>query len=93
MCLAISAQVTELHDDAMATVSLGGVVKRVSIALLDDVAVGDYVLLHVGYALHKVSEEEAQRTLAMMAEGGLLQDELDEIAASEGAALAGGAGA
>ncbi|MBS7669296.1 HypC/HybG/HupF family hydrogenase formation chaperone [Croceicoccus gelatinilyticus] len=93
MCLAIPAQVTELHEDTMATVSLGGVVKRVSVALLDDVVVGDYVLLHVGYALHKVSEEEAQRTLAMMAEGGLLQDELDEIAASEGAAMAGGAGA
>ncbi|MCJ1961247.1 MULTISPECIES: HypC/HybG/HupF family hydrogenase formation chaperone [Novosphingobium] len=80
MCLAIPALVTAVLADDMATVSLGGVVKTVSVALLDEVAVGDYVLLHVGYALHKISEEEAERTLAMMAEGGLLQAELDEIA-------------
>ncbi|GAM03729.1 HypC/HybG/HupF family hydrogenase formation chaperone [Novosphingobium sp. MBES04] len=80
MCLAIPALVTAVLADDMATVSLGGVVKTVSVALLDEVAVGDYVLLHVGYALHKISEEEAERSLAMMAEGGLLQAELDEIA-------------
>ncbi|MED5543878.1 HypC/HybG/HupF family hydrogenase formation chaperone [Novosphingobium decolorationis] len=80
MCLAIPALVTAVLADDMATVSLGGVVKTVSVALLDEVAVGDYVLLHVGYALHKISEEEAERTLAMMAEGGLLEAELDEIA-------------
>lgn len=80
MCLAIPARVTALHDDAMATVSLGGVIKTISVALLDAVAVDDYVLVHVGYALHRVSEEEAARTLALMAEGGLLDDELREIA-------------
>ncbi len=79
MCLAIPALVTAVHEDDMATVSLGGVLKTISVALLEDVAVGDYVLLHVGYALHKISEEEAQRTLAMMAEGGLLEGELAEI--------------
>lgn len=79
MCLAIPALVTELGDDGMAVVSLGGVTKTISVALLDDVATGDYVLVHVGYALHRVSEEEAQRTLALMAEGGLLDVELVEI--------------
>jgi len=84
MCLAIPVQVTALHADQLATVSAGGVVKQVSLALLDDVAVGDYVLLHVGYALHKVSEEEAQRTLALMAEAGALEESLAEL--REGAA-------
>ncbi|WP_338466936.1 HypC/HybG/HupF family hydrogenase formation chaperone [Novosphingobium sp. ZN18A2] len=79
MCLAIPALVTDLSDDGMAVVSLGGVTKTISVALLDEVSAGDYVLVHVGYALHKVSEEEAQRTLALMAEGGLLDSELAEI--------------
>ncbi|MEC4590961.1 MULTISPECIES: HypC/HybG/HupF family hydrogenase formation chaperone [Nitrospirillum] len=79
MCLAIPALVTALHDGAMASVSVGGIAKQVSVALLEQVAVGDYVLLHVGYALHRVSEEEARRTLAMMAEAGLLQAEVADM--------------
>lgn len=85
MCLAIPALVTAIEADGMAVVSLGGVTKTISVMLLDDVAPGDYVLVHVGYALHKVSEEEAQRTLALMAEGGLLDGELAEIGAGEAA--------
>ena len=80
MCLAIPAKVTELLDDDMATVSLDGIKKQISVALVEDLAVDDYVLVHVGYALHKVSPDEASRTLAMMAEAGVLQEELEEIA-------------
>lgn len=79
MCLALPARVVSVESDEMATVALEGVKKKISVALVDDVAVGDYVLVHVGYALHKVSEEEAQRTLAMMAEAGVLAEELHEI--------------
>ena len=79
MCLAIPAKVTELGDNDMAIVSLEGVKKQISAALVDDLKVGDYVLVHVGYALHKVSPEEASRTLQMMAEAGVLQEELEEI--------------
>ena len=68
MCLALPARVVELHDDQMATVSLEGIRKKISLALVDDVAAGDFVLVHVGYALHKVSPEEAERTLALFAE-------------------------
>lgn len=75
MCLAIPAQVVEILPDGMATVSAGGVTRSVSVALVDDVALGDYVLLHVGYALHKISAEEAEATLKMMAEAGLVEDE------------------
>ena len=75
MCLALPAKVVELGDGGMATVSLEGVKKEISLALVDGVAPGDYVLIHVGYALHKVSVEEAERTLALMAEAGLLAEE------------------
>ncbi|MDQ6970956.1 MAG: HypC/HybG/HupF family hydrogenase formation chaperone [Mariprofundus sp.] len=75
MCLAIPARVVaiEIETDS-ATVTLGNVRKNICIALLDDVQIDDYVLLHVGYALHKISEEEAARTLAMFDEAELLEE-------------------
>lgn len=79
MCLAIPAKVVELADGDMATVALEGVRKKISVALLEDVAPGDYVLVHVGYALHKVSPQEAARTLAVMAEAGVLAAELEDL--------------
>lgn len=80
MCLALPARVVSLEEDGSAVVALEGVRKRISTALVDDVAVGEYVLIHVGYALHKVSVEEAERTLALMAQTGVLADQLDEMA-------------
>jgi len=69
MCLAIPAQITSIDETAdAATVALGGVSKQVSLALVDDAHVGDYVLVHVGYALNKISPEEAQRTVRLIAE-------------------------
>jgi len=79
MCLAIPAKVIALEPGDMAVVALEGVKKRISATLLDEVAVGDYVLVHVGYALHRLSEEEAARTLALMAEVGILDEELAEM--------------
>ncbi len=66
MCLAIPIRVDELLGDDMARVRLGGVSKVVSIALLEDVAVGDYLLIHAGFALTRLDPEEASRTLALM---------------------------
>ncbi|WP_363345701.1 HypC/HybG/HupF family hydrogenase formation chaperone [Methylocystis echinoides] len=66
MCLAIPVRVIELLPEQMAKVSLDGVSKTISTALVDNVAVGDYVILHVGFALSKVDAEEAERTLAMI---------------------------
>lgn len=80
MCLAIPARVVSLDADDMATVALEGIRKPVSTALIDDVAVGEYVLVHVGFALHKLSEEEADRTLKLMMEAGVLAEELEEMA-------------
>ncbi|MBK1693811.1 hydrogenase assembly protein HupF [Chromatium weissei] len=73
MCLAIPAQITELDSATeQAIVSVGGVSKTISLALIDDAAIGDYVLIHVGYALNKISIEEAEYTLQLIAEMGLL---------------------
>ena len=73
MCLAIPAEILELDPAAdSAVVSLDGVRRPVSLALIDDAAVGDYVLVHVGYALNKISPEEAAETLSLMREAGAL---------------------
>ncbi|RBP10621.1 hydrogenase maturation protein HypC [Roseiarcus fermentans] len=66
MCLAIPVEVREILPGDMARVSLDGVVKVVSIALVEDVKVGDYVVLHVGYALARIDPEEARKTLALL---------------------------
>ena len=68
MCLAIPVCVTELLEGDQAVVDLGGVRKQISLALLDGVEVGDYVILHVGYALTRLDPEEARRTLELFAE-------------------------
>ena len=72
MCLALPAEVIALEEGEMALVSLGGIKKRISVALLDNVAPGDFVLVHVGFALNTISPEEAARTLSMMTEAGLI---------------------
>jgi hydrogenase expression/formation protein HypC len=76
MCLAVPAEVVSLDMDAQtAVVALGKVKKQISIALLESVAVGDFVLVHVGFALNRISPEEAAKTLELMAEAGLLGEE------------------
>lgn len=67
MCLALPVKVIELGAGDTAIVDLGGVRKEISLALLDEVNVGDYVILHVGYALSKLDPEEAAKTLALFA--------------------------
>ncbi len=67
MCLAIPAKVTKI-DGAMATIDVGGVKRSASLMLLTDVAVGDYVIVHAGFALHKVDPEEAQESLKLLRE-------------------------
>ena len=68
MCLAIPACDEQLIADDSAIVNLGGVRKEISLALVEDVAVGDYVIVHVGFALQKLDPEEAAQTLALFAE-------------------------
>lgn len=68
MCLALPAQITQILDDDRALINLGGITKEISVALLDEVAEGDYVIIHVGYALTRLDEQEAQKTLSLFAQ-------------------------
>ena len=71
MCLALPARVVELLPASEGTIDLGGVRKRISLELVTDVQPGDYVIVHVGYALQKLDPAEAERTLTLFAESGL----------------------
>ena len=71
MCLALPARVVELLPASEGMIDLGGVRKRISLELVTDVQPGDYVIVHVGYALQKLDPAEAERTLALFAESGL----------------------
>lgn len=75
MCLALPVRIVELRENEMGIVDLGGVRREISLAMLDDVQVGDYVIVHVGYALSKLDTEEAERTLRLFAELGEMQAE------------------
>ena len=79
MCLAIPAQVVELRDGDNAVVDLAGVRKEISLSLVDGVAIGDYVIVHVGYALNKLDPEEAEQTLKLFAEMGQLTADGDGL--------------
>lgn len=70
MCLAVPGQVLKVEGDALrtATVSFGGVTKSVSLALVPEAGVGDYVIVHVGFAISRLDEAAARRTLEAYAE-------------------------
>jgi hydrogenase expression/formation protein HypC len=72
MCLAIPAKITDLLPGGLAKAEVGGIVKEVNLSLVDDVAVGDFVIVHVGFALSKLQPDEAEATLALFAEAGAL---------------------
>lgn len=67
MCLAVPAKVVALDGD-QAEIDVGGTRNRVSLALVDDVSVGDYVIVHTGFAIARLDVEEAEKTLALFAE-------------------------
>ena len=76
MCLAIPVKVEQLLDNDEAMVNIGGLKKQISVMLIDDLNVGDYVILHVGFALNKIDADEAEKTLAMFNEQGLIEQAL-----------------
>jgi hydrogenase expression/formation protein HypC len=80
MCLAIPALVTQVLPDKMARISLDGVMKTISVMLVEGVVPGDYVIVHVGHALAKIDPEEAERTLALLAEAATLCEAAEERA-------------
>lgn len=68
MCLAIPAKVVALNEGGMASVEIGGVKKDISVSLVEGIEVGDYVIVHTGFALSKLDPEEAEQTLELFAE-------------------------
>lgn len=70
MCLAIPAKVEKILDGDQAMISVGGVEKEISLALVENIQEGDYVIVHVGYAINTIDPEEAEKTLAMFAQLG-----------------------
>lgn len=85
MCLAVPGRVVEVVDEAnaLAKVEVGGVLRNVNIGLLEGVGPGDWVLVHVGFALSAVDEDEAQATLRLLRRMGDAYDqELEDLKAS-----------
>lgn len=79
MCLGVPGRVTELYEQhgiCMGKVDFGGIQKEVCLAYLPDVAVGDYAIVHVGFAITRLDEASALSTLALFEELGTLQEEL-----------------
>ncbi|GAA1500429.1 hypothetical protein GCM10009760_61940 [Kitasatospora kazusensis] len=81
MCLAVPGRVLEIEErdgTRMATVDFGGVVKEVCLEYLPDLQVGEYAVVHVGFALQRLDEESARRTLELFAGIGALQEEFGD---------------
>ncbi len=79
MCLGIPGRITEIHDQAglaMGTVDFGGVRKEACLAYLPDAKPGDYVIVHVGFAISQLDEAEALRTLEILGTMGVMGPEL-----------------
>ena len=87
MCLGVPAQVVDIHDTARATVSISGVSRMISTDLMmgEELAVGDWVLIHVGFALGKIDEAEATEALKQIKQlgGGTFEDELESFTSSQ----------
>jgi hydrogenase expression/formation protein HypC len=85
MCLAVPGQVVDVVDEAnhLAQVEVAGVRRTVNVGLLDGVGPGDWVLIHVGFAISQVDEEEAMATHRLLQEmGAEYEQELEELKAS-----------
>ncbi|HMO16061.1 MAG TPA: HypC/HybG/HupF family hydrogenase formation chaperone [Pirellulaceae bacterium] len=82
MCLAVPGEVKTIYvanGTRMGVVSFGGVEKEICFAYLPDLQVGDYTIVHVGFAISRIDEVSAQKTLDTFAELGLLDEELEEL--------------
>ena len=81
MCLAIPGKIVEMVDEEnrIAKVEVGGVRRGVNVGMLDDIKIGDYVLVHVGFAMSKVDEQQAEETLRLLQELGSYQEELEQF--------------
>ncbi len=81
MCLAIPGKIVEIvsAENQLAKVDVGGVRRNVNFGMLDDVVIGDWVLIHVGFAMTKIDEKEAAETLRILEEIGQFKDEFEQF--------------
>ena len=80
MCLGIPGRVVEIYDRqgvTMGKVDFDGILKEVCLAYVPEIQVGDYTIVHVGFAITQLDEQEAQETLALFREMGALEEELN----------------
>ena len=82
MCLAIPARIVNI-EDGMGTVDMAGVQKKVSLILLEDAQVGDYIIVHAGFGIHKIDEEVAMESLRILREAAHLLDVEDPAGPDE----------
>ncbi|MFA4852926.1 MAG: HypC/HybG/HupF family hydrogenase formation chaperone [Bacteroidales bacterium] len=75
MCLAIPAEIISM-DGEMAKVSIGGTIVNASLQLLEDPKIGEFVLLHSGFAIERLSKEEAEETIRLLKELGEIEDRM-----------------
>lgn len=83
MCLGIPGKVTELYEAngmKMGKVDFGGVVKEACLEYLPEIRIGDYTIIHVGFGISQLDEEDARQTLALLREMDMLAGELPELA-------------
>jgi len=86
MCLAVPGRIADIfeqHGTRMARLDFGGIQKTVCLAYLPDAVVGDYAIVHVGFAISRIDEASAQETLRHFRELGILEEELGEVADHE----------
>lgn len=86
MCLGIPGKVVELYQAngmKMGKVDFGGVIKEACLEYLPDIQVGDYTIIHVGFGISQLDEEEAHQTLRLLREMDMLAGELPELADRE----------
>lgn len=72
MCLGIPTKIIKLKDNDIGIIEIGGIEKEINLQLLPDVKIGDYVILHAGFAIQKLDEKEAQETLDLLKEIGVM---------------------
>lgn len=82
MCLGIPGKIIDIYEQnglKMGKIDFGGVVREACLAYVPEAEIGQYTIIHVGFALNIIDEDEAQKTLALMSEIGILEEELGEM--------------
>ena len=89
MCLAVPGKITKIYekdDIQMGTIDFDGITKEICLSYVPDIKIGEYALVHVGFAMQKLDEKSALETLQMFRELGVLEEELNVQDATEAAA-------